>query len=73
MVLVEVLRNGRVVIADLPDPDEDLDELYGMHVERRGRKSTRMRLEPESDEALIAEIRRGYPQWQPTNIDTELT
>lgn len=65
MPLVEVIRNGQVVITETQKAHDDQDEVPA-HIQVRGRHKTRLRLAPESEAALIREIQRCCPDWQPT-------
>jgi hypothetical protein len=64
-VLVETIRQGRIVVNELDDDTRlsGADAMYGMHVEYRGDgHHAGARLEPESDEALLREIARWNRQ-----------
>lgn len=65
MVLREVLRDGKVTIIDSDDPDAD--ELFGFHIEtaEMRRKWDKKNMAPSSEAALIREIQRAFPDWEP--------
>jgi hypothetical protein len=68
-MLVEILRNGRVVIDELDDEDyrSGADQVHGFHIETAASRRAwdKQWMAPESDSALIREIQRGYPDWTP--------
>lgn len=73
-MFVERIRCGRVVLEECnrddwgDQDDEQLDRSWeGFHIDlvHRGSKHRSPRLPPESDAALIREIRRQFPEWTP--------